>query len=264
MEQSTSISNNIWFGQPSSSSPSTIKENLLRATTEHEALFHLIELFKLGDFTQKRLLFQLMNYTNDEALLNLCIRVFCSISTHEDLRDSNHLLFLGEGNKAAVDTFASEAITTLSLEVIPYLMALLEEWDSIRDTSVMIRDSIDCFINFKEHLGDNATVDEIGEYYKDFMEDCDAGQYYYHQNLSFLGDLTKILMQRVFIAANHEQMLRMELIPSLLSTWSGEKVPGDYHTVITNENYKDYVSYVKGLANKKWEKGQKYFYGHPL
>ncbi|WP_373260594.1 Imm47 family immunity protein [Brevibacillus sp. BD139] len=38
-------------------------------------------------------------------------------------------------------------------------MALLEEWDSIRDTSVMIRDSIDCFINFKEHLGDNAAVD---------------------------------------------------------------------------------------------------------
>lgn len=97
-----------------------------------------------------------------------------------------------------MDTFASEVITTLSLEVIPYLMALLEEWDSIRDTSVMIRDSIDCFINFKEHH------------------------------------------------------------------WSGEKVPGDYHTVITNENYKDYVSYVKGLANKKWEKGQKYFYGHPL
>ncbi|WP_016741814.1 Imm47 family immunity protein [Bacillus sp. FJAT-27238] len=34
----------------------------------------------------------------------------------------------------------------------------------------------DCFINFKEHLGDNAKVDEIGEYYKDFMEDCDAGK----------------------------------------------------------------------------------------
>ncbi|MFA4134226.1 Imm47 family immunity protein [Brevibacillus sp. BD139] len=56
-----------------------------------------------------------MNYTNDEALLNLCIRVFCSISTHADLRDSTHLLFLGEGNKAAVDNFACEAITTLSL-----------------------------------------------------------------------------------------------------------------------------------------------------
>lgn len=197
MKQSAGISNNIWFGEASSSSTSAIKENLLHATTEHEALFHLIELFKLGDFTQKRLLIQLMNHTNDEALLNGCIRVFCSISTHEDLRDTNHLLFLGEGNKAAVDTFASEAVTTLSLEVIPYLMALLEEWDTIRDTSAMIRDSIDFFINFKEHLGDKATVDEIGEYYIDFMENCDPKKYYYHQKLAFPGDLTKILMERV-------------------------------------------------------------------
>ncbi|MFC8684474.1 Imm47 family immunity protein [Brevibacillus porteri] len=105
MEHSVSSTNSLWYGEASSYSPSVIKENLLRATTEKEALFRLIELFKIGDFTQKPLFIKLTNHTKDEALLNLCMRVFCSVSTHEDLRDTNHHLFLGEGKKAVVDTF---------------------------------------------------------------------------------------------------------------------------------------------------------------
>lgn len=63
------------------------------------------------------------------------------------------------------------------------------------------------------------------------------------------------------IAANTGQRLEMELVPSLLSIWSGEKVPGDYYTVINADNYKGFINYVEGLSKKNWEKGHKYFYG---
>lgn len=56
----------------------------------------------------------------------------------------------------------------------------------------------------------------------------------------------------------------MELIPSLLSIWTGEKVPGDYNTIISASNYKNFIDYINGLSIKNWEKGEKYFYGYKL
>lgn len=65
-------------------------------------------------------------------------------------------------------------------------------------------------------------------------------------------------------AANSEEPLEMELVPSLLSIWSGIKVPGDYWTVINADNYSDFIIYVETLSEKNWVKGQKYFYGYQV
>ena len=46
---------------------------------------------KKGDFSVKPLLIELMNQTKDESVLNLCIRLFCSVCTNEDLRDVSNL-----------------------------------------------------------------------------------------------------------------------------------------------------------------------------
>ncbi|WLV24289.1 Imm47 family immunity protein [Aciduricibacillus chroicocephali] len=258
------LMNSIWFGEKTNLAKSEIKEKILKSLTETEVLFNVIELFKAGDFSQKTLLVQLMNQTKDEAVLNLCIRVFLSIATHEDLRDSNNLRFLSEGTEEIVDTFASAAITSLSLEVIPYLLALLEEWEEVSDTATIIRDSIDSFINFEEEIGEDATIDEIGEFYLKFCKENDTNSYYFQQNLAFPGDLAKKLIQRVMLAANKEEPLKMELIPSLLSIWTGEEVPADYNTIISPSNYKDFINYINKLSTENWEKGQKYFYGCKL
>ena len=142
------LMNSIWFGEKTTLVKSEIKEKILNSETEKEVLFNLIELFKTGDFTQKPLLFQLMNQTRDESVLNLCIRMFLAVASHDDLRDSNNLRFLSEVTEETVNTFASAATTSLSLDIIPYLLALLEEWGEISDTAIIIRDSIDFFINF--------------------------------------------------------------------------------------------------------------------
>lgn len=264
MNGSQNLMNSIWFGEKPTLSQSQIKENLLKAVTETEVILNLIELYKIGDFTQTPLLIQLMNHTKDEAVLNLCIRVFLVIATHDDIRESNNLRFLGEGTEETINTFASAATTSLSLHIIPYLLALLEEWDEISDTSLIIKDSIGSFLNFEEQIGEEATVDEIGDFYYKYCEEHDTENYYFQKNLAFPGDLAKKLVQRVMIAANNEEPLSMELIPSLLSIWSGEKVPGDYSTIISASNYKDFIEYINGLSMKNWEKGQKYFYGYKL
>lgn len=264
MSGTVNLMNSIWFGEKSTLSQSEIKENILKAVTESEVLFNLIELYKMGDFSQKPLMIQLMNQTKDIAVLNLCIRVFLDVATHDDLRDSNNLRFLSEGTEETINTFASAAITSLSLHIVPYLLALLEEWEDISDTALIIKDSISFFLNFEEQNGEEATVDEIGDFYYKYCVDNDTESYYYQQNLAFPGDLAKKLMQRVMIAANNEEPLSMELIPSLLSIWTGEKVPGEYNTVISEGNYKSFIDYINGLSTKSWEKGRKYFYGHKL
>ena len=77
--------------------------------------------------------------------------------------------------------------------------------------------------------------------------------------MAFPGDLAKKLIARVMIAANNEEQLKMELIPSLLSIWLGEKVPGDYNTVINANKYKDFINYnFYGymLTKTKYAKGE--------
>lgn len=264
MGETRNLMNSIWFGEKTILAKSEIKEKILKSVTETEVLFNLIELFKTGDFTQKALFVQLMNQTKDEVVLNLCIRVFLSVATHEDLRNSNNLRFLSEVTEETVDTFASAATISLSLEVIPYLLALLEEWEECSDTATIIRDSIDSFINFEEHIGEDATIDEIGNFYFKYCQEKDTNSYYFQQNLAFPGDLAKKLIQRVMIAANNEEQLKMELIPSLLSIWTGKRVPADYNTIISASNYKDFIDYINELSSENWEKGQKYFYGYKL
>ncbi|MCM3109363.1 Imm47 family immunity protein [Lederbergia lenta] len=213
---------------------------MLKAVTESDVLFYLIELFKIGDFTQKPLLIQIMNQTKDKDVLNLCVRVFLSVATHEDLRGSNNLRFLNKGTTETINTFASAAVTSLSLDIIPYLLVLLEEWNEISDTAIIIKDSIDFFLDFEEEIGGGATVDEIGDFYFQYCDKSDLDSYYFQQNVAYPGDLAKKLIQRVMIAANNAESLRMELIPSILTISTGEKVPGDYNTINSASNYKNF------------------------
>lgn len=129
---------------------------------------------------------------------------------------------------------------------------------------MIIRDSIDFFINYQEVIGEEASVEEIGVFCLNYTKNCDMEKYYFYQSPVFPEDLTKKLFERVIRAANHEEPLKMELIPSLLSIWTGENVPADYHTIICNDSYKDFVTYIDAISEKSWERGQKYFYGYKL
>ena len=99
------------------------------SATEKESFILINELLKLGDFSVKRLLIELMNSTRDELVLNLCTRLFCSAATHDDLLETNNLKFLSSASEDGVHNFVVSAGETLSYHVVPYLLALLEEWE---------------------------------------------------------------------------------------------------------------------------------------
>ncbi|MEH7459656.1 Imm47 family immunity protein, partial [Bacillus sp. JJ1127] len=135
------------------------------------------ELLKLGDFSVKELLIQLMNSTQDEVILNLCTRLFCSIVTHDDLLDTNNLKFLSNASEDGVHNFVVSAGETLSYNVIPYLFALLEEWE---DTFIenAIRNTLALMLGINDDYYEQS-IEELGEIYFEFVKNSDITKYYY-------------------------------------------------------------------------------------
>jgi Immunity protein 47 len=201
-----------------------------------------------------------MNGTENEKILNLCMHVFCSVCTHEDLRKVENLNFLSRVSEDNAYVFASCARETLSPEVVPYLLTLLEEWDTIVEE--VIRDSLDGIRDYTEKLNWNATVDEIGSYYREWMNTLLPTFYYYNREPVFPGNLTKTLVQRAFAAREQNTPVKMESIPILLSVWSGTKCPVHYETLMDEEVFQQLTDYIDTLLEGSWERGRKYFYEH--
>ena len=86
------------FGHVSSVALEDLKRGLLSVNDERECVFLIAEILKKGEFTVKNLLIDLMNQTKDEAVLNLCIRLFCSVCTHDDLKKVEDFHFLSSAS----------------------------------------------------------------------------------------------------------------------------------------------------------------------
>ncbi|MBA4538800.1 hypothetical protein H1Z61_17130 [Bacillus aquiflavi] len=260
MSQEKILLPGMWYGEKKSSTEvEFIKKNLTSIQTEEECILSIVELLKVGDFSVKPLLIQLMNTTKDDRVLNLCIRIFCSVCTHEDLKDSNNFKFLSDVSDASAHSFASGAVETLSYEVVPYLLAMLEDWE---DTEIeqTIKNSLDFMLGYSKKISDEASLDEIGEFYLEEMKWIDASVYYYEKKPVFPGDLTKRLFKNAFISLQIGSNLKMYVVPSLLSIWSGEKCPVAYETVMDSVEMEKLQSYANTLSTMEWIKGKKYFY----
>ena len=71
----------IWYGKVNQMSLDELKGSLLSVQEERERILLIVEIMKKGDFSVKNLLVDLMNQTKDKTVLNLCIRLFCSVYT---------------------------------------------------------------------------------------------------------------------------------------------------------------------------------------
>lgn len=258
--QVTILMPGIWYGtKKSEASICKIKSDLEKVTCEKDFILLIVELLKAGDFSVKQSLLQLMNSTQDQAVLNLCIRVFCSIATHDDLIKEENLSFLADATDFIAHTFAASAPETLSYEVVPYLLAMLEYWE---DTYVekTVRISLDSILDYSSTISEEADVEEIGSIYLEQVQSLDTEIYYYEQLPIHPGNLTKRLVEDAFMSLHKNTKLKMHIIPSLLSIWSGEECPVAYNSIIDNETIKTLKEYVHTLSNFHWETGKKYFY----
>jgi len=250
----------IWYGDIPNDRIENLKSKLKDVTTEKESFLLINKLLKLGDFSVKGLLIQLMNSTQDEVILNLCTRLFCSIATHDDLLDTNNLKFLSNASEDGVHTFVASAGETLSYNVVPYLLTLLEEWE---DTFIekSIRNTLALMLGINDDYYERS-IEELGEIYFELVKNSDDTKYYYHNDLAFPGDLVKKLIPRVMISLRDKKTFDMVTIPSILSIWSGIKSPVQYGAIITDEKYRGLMLYIDSLTKKEWKIGEKYFYEH--
>lgn len=253
-----------WYGKCNPNGDiASLRAALAEASTEADTAQIITELFKLGDFAAKEKLIQQMNTTKNENMMNVYIRLFCMVASHQDLLKTENLAFLSDLSEQNADVFASYAVQTLSYEAVPYLLAMLDEWE---DTNVeeTIRNSLDIFLNYSDELDEDAAVDEIGQFYLDLMKKVDADQYYYYSTPVFPAPLAKKLIEKSAVSRHEQAPLGTHLIPFLLSVWSGILCPIEYNTVVDDRLLDGVYHYVQALSEMDWEAGVKYFYGHPI
>lgn len=263
MDENNNLVSGIWYGPIlDNESITTIKDNFASITSEQECILSIMEILKSGDFTIKNMLIDLMNSTRDEEGLNLCIRLFCSVATHEDFLIDNNMVFLSTLSDSNANTFAACAPTALSYNVVPYLLALLEEWEDIY-VEQTIRDALDTILAYTELLPEDASINQIGEFYLEKIKGVEPDYYYAGQPV-FPGNEAKQLINQAFLSLKNATKLKMSIVPSLLSIWSGIKCPVDYQTEMNQDSLNSVTSYVNELSKKNWEVGAKYFYGHEI
>jgi hypothetical protein len=263
-EKDNIICKGIWYGEiPNNISREELWYKINNENDEKKKLLSIIDLLKLGDFSAKHLLIKMMNESTNNSVIKLCIRVFCSIANHSDIYKNENLEMLLNLDEDSVNVFVTYSKQALSYEIVPYLLALLEEWeDTYIETT--IRDALQDILNYQELIPVSASVDEIGEIFINKRDRIDIEKYYYKGDLAFPGVLTKQLKDASAISRKYGTELKEITIPTILSIWSGIECPVQYYTIVDDETMKKVFDYVKQLSKMNWEKGCKYFYGHKI
>lgn len=252
----------IDYGPVSSSSLEKLKNDLPSLSDEKDCVLLIAEILKKGDFSVKPLLIELMNQTKDESVLNLCIRLFCSICSNEDLRNISNLRFLSYATEFAVFTFVTGAVETMSYEVIPYLFALWDEWqDTNSDIEIAIKDALDYYFSDQELLTDEVTKEELEELWILVQDHREPDIYYYKGYPVFPGMFAKEIMTSLYIGIQVEGKFHTYLQSALLSTYTGKRVPVKVNERISKKDIESMVDYIENVSKQEWIEGRKYFYG---
>lgn len=246
----------IWYGDINQKDYES-----LSIQDEEKELLKILAQLKIGDFSKKDQLINLIINSNDKNILNLGIRVFLSVSSSEDFLKIEK--YLSEADEREVRVFTAFVEDSLSYEIIPLLLGLLSIWEET-EVEIIISQTIGRMIDYTKARYELCSEDELGDAFVTFCEDKDLTKYYLKGKEFFIGDLTKELIEKVMIAKNQNAQFKNNIIPSMLSINSGIKCPVSYNTVINDDKVREVFTYVKTLAQMNWEKGCKYFYGHKV
>lgn len=152
---------------------------------------------------------------------------------------------------------------SLSLQVIPYLLTLYEEWE---DTNVG-EDIARCICGMlgQRYIdGETYDLEQLGNFFMDFANGHDLEQFYYNGEEFFSGNLTKIVIRVAMDCKNKKMKFYTDQAPSILSNSFGLRCPVFYETQIDDERISELYDYVYTLSTVDQEKGEKYFYRHKV
>lgn len=242
-----------WFGEKA--------ERVFENPSEEERIIddYLLQ-FKNGNFQNKREFIDSFLHCNDPEAFLMGIRIFVAVCTHKDFDALTDFFALCD--EKPLLTFLAYVKETLSLQVIPYLLAVLETW---LETDV----GIEIHRNLLEMLGqfsdeEYADVEECGQAFLGFSSTNDLQKYYYRGEPVNYGNLTKSLIMIAMSCKSKNRPFYASVICDVLSNSFGIQCPIASGEMVTDDKAKDLFAFVERIAQMKPEQGAKYFYGHRM
>ena len=248
-----SILDDIWFGKIGEHN----SDGHLDLT--EQKLLEILTAFQQGNFGRISELPMISRSSSNSDIRRFALRLFLSASNHSDIALLNDML--DETSESDVNDFCYYSESSLSLQTLPYLLALFETWEGT-DVGELVCQTIGYTIDSLPAQDGDCSLDELAYECKSFLSTHDQEKYYYAGNEFFVGSLTKQLVSEVMICRAKARPYFSDQVPSILSIVTGIKCPVRNGTQITDIVLKKIMHYINVLSSKNWIPGCKYFYGH--
>lgn len=224
---------------------------------EKDKLISYIRLFQNGDFRRKKEFVEFFLGAASRQIFVLGMRVFMAIAAHKDFKMLED--FFAECEEERLKVFLAYVQESMSLQAIPYLLALYGEWDETGLESDIAR--CICGMLGVKYLEEKLyTEEQLGELYLHFVETHDINKYYYKGELYFAGNLTKKIITIAMQCYNRKSMFYTNQMPSIISNNTGVKCPVSYGKIIDDFKIRELYEYVSEIAQFRQVMGEKYFY----
>lgn len=216
--------------------------------------------FKNGNFQNKKDFVNHFIKSDDKGVFLKGCRTFMAVCTHEDFELLTD--FFASCDEERLQVFLAYVKESLSLQVIPYLLALLEMWE---DTEGGIR--IHQII--MEMLGkycdeEIADLEECGNEFVNFSQNHDLNKYYFKGQTINYGGLTKELITIVMTCKSANRPFYAAVLTEILSNSFGIECPISSGDAVTDETIAQVFGFIKKIAAINPEAGAKYFFGNKI
>ena len=247
------LMDNFWFED--------LREKFLEGDMEEKKFLEYLQQFQQGNFQNKDQFVEFFLNSSEDEVFILGMRLFMAIASHEDFELLED--FLSECEEDELRVFLAYVEESLSLQVIPYLLSLYEEWE---DTSV--GDDIArciCGMLGQNYIdGETYDLEQLGEFFVDFAKGNNLDKFYYDGEEFFSGNLSKLVIRVAINCKNNKIQFYTDQAPSILSNSFGIKCPVFYDVEIDDKKISELYDFVNTLSTVDQKKGEKYFYRHKV
>ena len=216
--------------------------------------------FKSGNFQNKNEFVNCLLNCSDKSEFSKGFETFMAVSTHKDFELLND--FLAAAGEDHLWVFLAYVKESLSLQAIPYLLALLEMWEDT-DIGIRIHQIIMEMIGkyCDEEISD---VEACGNEFIEFSKTNDLQKYYFKGQVVNYGSMTKELITIAMGCMSKNRPFHGVILTEILSNSFGIECPISDREMVTNEKVSQIFEFVKKIAEINPEPGAKYYYGHKL
>lgn len=248
-----SIFNDVWFGKIGEYTSVEYSDSSMKK------LLEILAVFQKGDFSQITELPKISKSSSNTDVRRLALRLFLSAASHNDMILLSDMI--DETSENDVNDFCYFSESSLSLQTLPYLLAMLETWEGT-DVGEIVCQTIGYIIDCPSAQDGDCSPDEVADECKLFLDTHDPQKYYYAGSEFFIGNFTKQLLNEVMTCKAQGKPYYSGQISSILSIATGIKCPVQPGVQITDLVAEKVMRYVKIVSAKKWMPGCKYFYGN--